>query len=219
MPTVQGVLVYTCIQQPTFKYQDKVNKEYKVSVVVDEDIADTWNENFPKQSAKVVKTSDFQKEYKIDPPFEGEKKQYVITLKKDAQYRDGNPIPENNKPKVYLNTGTDANGKVLMKDVTADKLVGNGSVGAVSYETTSNDYGVFARLKNVRVDSLVEYIQKGSGDADLGVTAQQDDSDFDDAPVTASKKKEVQAKEDSPRPNRGKADSAKNVQDSDSGPF
>jgi len=94
MPTVSGVLVYTCIQQPTLKYQEKVNKEYKVSVVVDEDTADDWSANYSKQPAKAVRTADFKNEFKIDPPFPSEKKQYVITLKKDAQYKDGNPLPD-----------------------------------------------------------------------------------------------------------------------------
>lgn len=184
MPTVSGVLVYTCIQQPTLKYQDKVNKEYKVSIVVDEDTADDWNDKFPKQSTKVVKTSDFKNEYKIDAPFPSEKKQYVITLKKDAQYKDGNPLPDNLKPKVFLTTGSDASGKAIMKDVTKDKLVGNGSIGVVSYETVSNDYGDFARLKNVRVDSLIEYAKRGDGDDDLGVASDDDGSTgFDDTPA------------------------------------
>lgn len=201
MPTVSGVLVYTCIQQPTLKYQDKVNKEYKVSIVVDEDEADNWSEKFPKQAAKAIKTADFKNEFKIDAPFPSEKKQYVITLKKDAQYKDGNPLPDNLKPKVFLTTGTDASGKAIMKDVTKDKLVGNGSVGVVSYETVSNDYGDFARLKNVRVDSLIEYAKRGDGDDDLGVASDDDGSTgFDDTPAPATTT--PKSKSDSPRPSR-----------------
>lgn len=216
MPTVSGILVYTCIQQPTLKYQDKVNKEYKVSIVVDEDTADGWSESFPKQAAKAIKTADFKNEFKIDAPFPSEKKQYVITLKKDAQYKDGNPIPDNLKPKVFLTTGKDASGKAIMKDITKEKLVGNGSVGAVSYETVSNDYGDFARLKNVRVDTLIEYAKRGDGDDDLGVASDDDgDTGFDDADTqskSSQTNKEGQTKNSSPRPSRK---SVKDIPDDD----
>lgn len=220
MPTISGVLVYTCIQQPTLKYQDKVNKEFKVSIVIDEDQADDWNEKFSKQPAKAIRTSEFKDEFKIEPPFPGEKKQYVITLKKDAQYKDGNPLPENLKPKVYLSTGTDESGKVQMKDITKDKLVGNGSVGVVSFETLSNEYGDFARLKNVRVDTLVEYQQRGSGDDDLGAVTDNTDSDFDDVPSKEQDKPKSKTAT-SPRPDR-KTKSVKDIPDDnpdDDSPF
>jgi hypothetical protein len=213
MPTVSGILVYTCIQQPTLKYQDKVNKEYKVSVVVDEDTADDWSEKYNKQPAKAIRTSDFKNEFKIDPPFPGEKKQYVVTLKKDAQYKDGNPIPDTAKPKVFLSTGKDSTGKVTMKDVTQDKLVGNGSVGVVSFEEVSNDYGTFARLKNIRVDELVEYQQKGSGDSDLGSVEDSTEGEFDSKPETVKEIKKESTP--SPRPDRKAAKPVQNVSDSD----
>lgn len=183
MATISGVLLYTCIQQPVLKYQDKVNKEYKVSICVSEDEADAWDESFPKQSAKAVKTSDFETEYKVEAPFPDQRKQFVITLKRDAQYPDGKPIPDDYKPKVYIKG---ANGKLV--NVTATKLVGNGSVGVVSYEVRTNDYGDFAKLKNVRVDQLIEYVQRGSGDAELG---EVDDSsgefdNADDTPTTTT---------------------------------
>ena len=71
--TIEGTLVFVSIQTPQTKYQS-TEKEYKAGVVVDEDTADSWNEMFPKQSAKVVKTSDFKDTYKIDAPFPNEKK-------------------------------------------------------------------------------------------------------------------------------------------------
>ena len=62
--TIEGTLVFITIQTPQAKYQS-TEKEFKAGVVVDEDTADAWNERFPKQQAKVVKTSDFKDTYKI----------------------------------------------------------------------------------------------------------------------------------------------------------
>ncbi len=89
--TIEGTLVFVTVQTPQTKYQS-TEKEFKVGIVVDEDTADSWNERFPKQTAKVVKTSDFKETYKIDPVFPDEKKQYVITIKKPASYKDGKEL-------------------------------------------------------------------------------------------------------------------------------
>lgn len=173
--TIEGTLVFVCVQQPQAKYQSN-EKEYKAGVVVDEDTADSWNELFPKQSAKVVKTSDFKDTYKIDAPFPDAKKQYVITLKKPAQYKDGTPLPKQYQPKVLLAEGNQA------IDVTDTMLPSNGSVGKISFESNSNDFGVFAKLRNVLVTTMIEY-KKGGGNAgdDFGL-AVQGASDFEDIP-------------------------------------
>lgn len=171
--TIEGTLVFVCVQQPQAKYQSN-EKEYKAGVVVDEDTADSWNELFPKQSAKVVKTSDFKDTYKIDAPFPDAKKQYVITLKKPAQYKDGSPLPKQYQPKVLLAEGNQA------IDVTETMLPSNGSVGKISFESNSNDFGVFAKLRNVLVTTMIEY-KKGGGNAgdDFGL-AVQGASDFEE---------------------------------------
>lgn len=170
--TIEGTLVFVSIQTPQTKYQS-TEKEYKAGVVVDEDTADAWNEMFPKQSAKVVKTSDFKDTYKIDAPFPNEKKQYVITLKKAAQYADGNPLPKQYQPRVLL-----ADGKQAI-DVTDTMLPANGSKGKVSFESRENSYGTFAKLRNVLVTEMIEY-KKGGGSAgdDFGLEV-QGASDFD----------------------------------------
>ena len=175
--TIEGTLVFVSIQTPQTKYQS-TEKEYKAGVVVDEDTADSWNEMFPKQSAKVVKTSDFKDTYKIDAPFPNEKKQYVITLKTPAQYADSTPLPKQYQPKVLL-----ADGKQAI-DVTDTMLPANGSVGKISFETNSNDFGTFARLRNVLVTKMIEY-KKGGGNAgdDFGLEV-QGASDFDDTTET-----------------------------------
>lgn len=173
--TVEGTLVFVTIQTPQTKYQSD-DKEYKVGIVVDEDTADSWNERFPKQTAKVVKTSDFKETYKIDPVFPDEKKQYVITIKKPASYKDGTPLPQQYTPKVLLQDG-----KVAI-DVTQSMLPANGSKGKVSFEENSNDFGTFSRLKNVLVTEMIEYKKGGGNAADEFGLEVQGASDFEDVP-------------------------------------
>ena len=173
--TIEGTLVFVSIQTPQPKYQS-TDKEYKAGVVVDEDTADAWNERFPKQTAKVVKTSDFKDTYKIDAPFPDAKKQYVITLKKDAQYADGNPVPKQYLPKVLLQDGKQA------IDVTDLQLPSNGSKGKISFESRENSYGTFAKLRNVLVTEMIEYKKGGSSAGDDFGLEVQGASDFDDKP-------------------------------------
>jgi len=195
---VEGTLVYVCIQTPTTKYQS-TDKEFKVGIVVDEDTADAWDEQFPKQSAKAAKTAEFKDLYKIDPVFPSEKKQYIINLKKPAQYKDGNPLPEQYTPKVLVPVD---GGKY--EDVTQTVLPANGSKGKVSYEVTSNDYGTFARLKNVLVTDMIEY-KKASTDAAAdfgGSTVAKGEEDFSEAPAkpVAAKKTTRRAAEEESEP-------------------
>ena len=178
--TIEGTLVFVTIQTPQTKYQSD-DKEYKVGIVVDEDTADSWNERFPKQTAKVVKTSDFKETYKIDPVFPDEKKQYVITIKKPASYKDGKELPEMYRPKVLLQEGKTA------IDVTKTTLPANGSKGKVSFEENNNDFGTFSRLKNVLVTEMIEYKKGGSNVGDDFGLEVQGASDFDEQPTNESK--------------------------------
>lgn len=185
--TIEGTLVFVSIQTPQTKYQS-TEKEYKAGVVVDEDTADAWNEMFPKQAAKVVKTSDFKDTYKIDAPFPNEKKQYVITLKKPAQYADGTPLPKQYQPKVLL-----ADGKQAI-DVTDTMLPANGSVGKISFESRENSYGTFAKLRNVLVTEMIEYKKGGSSAGDdfgLEVQGASDFQETQESPVQQTPKQPV----------------------------
>ena len=170
-------MVFVTVQTPQTKYQS-TDKEFKVGIVVDEDTADSWNERFPKQTAKVVKTSDFKETYKIDPVFPDEKKQYVITIKKPASYKDGKELPEMYRPKVLLQDGKTA------IDVTKTTLPANGSKGKVSFEENSNDFGTFSRLKNVLVTEMIEYKKGGGNAADEFGLEVQGASDFNEAQET-----------------------------------
>ena len=178
--TIEGTLVFVSIQTPQTKYQS-TEKEYKAGVVVDEDTSDAWNERFPKQAAKVVKTSDFKDTYKIDAPFQNEKKQYVITLKKPAQYADSTPLPKQYQPRVFLQEGSEA------VDITETKLPANGSKGKISFEIRENSYGTFAKLRNVLVTDLIEYKKSSTnGASDFGLEV-QGTSDFDTTETSGSK--------------------------------
>ena len=185
--TIEGTLVFVTIQTPQTKYQS-TDKEFKVGIVVDEDTADSWNERFPKQTAKVVKTSDFKETYKIDPVFPDEKKQYVITIKKPANYKDGTPLPQQYTPKVLLQEGKTA------IDVTQSVLPANGSKGKVSFEENSNDFGTFSRLKNVLVTEMIEYKKGGGNAADEFGLEVQGASDFNEVQETNTEPKQPKPK-------------------------
>ena len=174
------VFAYTKVQQPDFKYGSNTDKEFSVDCIVDKATAKAWNKQFPKQKAKEVDNEDFERIFKIKPPFDGDES-YVIKLKKPAQYhKDGetHPVPDQYRPRVF-EKGED--GKLV--DITKTKLVSNGSKGAVSYEENTNDYGTFARLKAIRVDELIEYKQaaKGNNFDELGEVVSLAD-DFSDVP-------------------------------------
>ncbi len=159
MPTIQNaVFCYTKIQTPDFKYQSQ-EKEYSVDCVVSKSVAKEWNKKYQKQRAKEVDNADFESIFKIAPPFPDQDEQFLIKLKKPAQYKDGSPVPDYAKPRVF-EKGED--GKLV--DITADKLVGNGSKGVAQFDEVTNSFGTFAKLKAIRVDELVEYKSK-SGEA------------------------------------------------------
>ena len=163
MNKLTGTLVYVQVQKPVDCFIKEKGQEYKASIVVDEDTADSWNEKFPKQSATVVKTSEFEDKFRIPAPFPEAKKQYVITLRKNTQYsktekdEDGNevkkmyPLAEIHCPKVFLQT---EEGRV---DITKEKLVANGSKGIISVQIRELRVGDVANLGNILVTDLIEY--------------------------------------------------------------
>lgn len=71
-----GTLVYVQVQKPVECYVKEKGFEYKASIIVDEDTADAWNEAYPKQTATVIKTSEFESKFKIPAPYPDAKKQY-----------------------------------------------------------------------------------------------------------------------------------------------
>ena len=157
IPMLTGTLVYVQVQQPKQCYEESKGHEWKASIVVSEDDAEQWDETYPKQTAKQVKTSDFLQYYKIPAPFPSQRKQFVITVRKNTKLGNGDPVPEKYQPKVFEKVQN----KVV--DVTKTKLPANGSIGQISIESFEGKMGVFARLKNVLVTEMIEYIKDDDG--------------------------------------------------------
>lgn len=191
MPTINNVIfTYVKIQAADFKYGSTTDKEYSVDCVVDKATAKQWNKEFKKQPAKEVDRADFERIYKIAPPTEADEF-YVIKLKRAAQYRDGTPIPDAARPRVFVPSN---NGK--LQDVTKDILVANGSTGVVSYDVRENDFGKFASLKAIRVDNLIEY-KKAGGAASYDELGEVESlaSDFSDVPEREQSEAQIKAQE------------------------
>ncbi len=161
---VEGTLVYAKVGQPDTKYQS-TEKEWSVEVIVDEDTAEAWDEQFVKQKSKKIKASDFESKYRIACPIAGAKNVYGIKLKRQAT-NDGVPVDESFRPKVYID---DTEGG--RTEVGQSRLLANGCFGKVSYYISTNDFGTFARLQNVLMDEdkFIEYESKaGQGGAEFG---------------------------------------------------
>ena len=170
--TISGVFAYAKIQEPAFKYQSTTEKEFSIDIIVDKATAKAFGKQFPKQKGKVVDNDEFEEIYKMPPPFSDQDEQFVLKLKRPAQYKDGKPLPESYWPKVMQKKG----GKAVQ--IPREVLVGNGSTGKVSYDVNENDYGTFAKLKNILVEDLKEYKKTGgSGADDFGLELEEPTAD------------------------------------------
>lgn len=152
MPILNNVIfAYTKLNKPVTKYQS-TDKEFTVDCIVDKATAKAWAKQYPKQKPKQIDTAEFEGIFKIPAPYPEQDEQFVIKMKRPAQYKDGKPLPEEYEPKVLVKQ---PNGK--LKNVAKTVIVANGSKGVVEYDEISNDYGTFSRLKNIRVDDLIQY--------------------------------------------------------------
>jgi hypothetical protein len=134
-----GTLVYVQLDTPKPCFDAEKGTEWKASIVVSEDDADEWNDAYPKQKAKEVKTSEFEEIYKIPAPFADQRKQYIITLRKNTKLANGNPVPLQYTPKVFQQKG-----KTLV-EITSSVLVANGSEGQISVDHYDAKMGPVAR--------------------------------------------------------------------------
>ena len=200
---ISGTFAYAKVTEPVNKYESQ-DKEFTIDVVVDKATAKTWNKNYPKQKSRVVDTSDFEGIYKIPAPFPDEDEQFILKLKKPAQYKDGTELPKQYWPKLLQKV----NGKAV--PIPDGVLIANGSKGQVSYETTENSYGTFARLKAILVEELIEY-RKAGGDAaaDFGLETDYGAEEFtsdekvvkeDTKPAPAQKKSKPVVEDDEESP-------------------
>lgn len=198
MKTLSGMLVYVQVQEPVAAYVKPgvapKPKEWKSSVVITDKAVKKAYEKFAKEldtlvSIKEVETAEFESIYKVAPPEDAGDEVWVVTLRKSTELgKTGKPVPEQFKPRVYHQVGN------TRQDITATKLVGNGSYGSISLDVfmkTAGGGSIF--LKNVLVTDLVEYEKKES--------AQNDGSEFDDdngttgtVPAKAIEKAKVVAK-------------------------
>ena len=170
--TISGVFAYAKIQEPAFRYQSTTEKEFSIDIIVDKATAKAFGKQFPKQKGKQVDNDDFEEISKMPPPFPDEDEQYILKLKRPAQYKDGKPLPESYWPKVMQKKG----GKAVQ--IPREVLVGNGSTGKVSYDVNENDFGTFAKLKNILVEDLKEYKKNGgSGADDFGLELEEPTTD------------------------------------------
>ena len=201
---ISGIFCYAKVTEAVNKYESE-DKEFTIDVVVDKATAKAWNKNFQKQKARVVDTADFEKIFKIPAPYPNEDEQFVIKLKKPAQYKDGKELPKALWPKLLRKV----NDKAV--PIPEGVLIGNGSKGKVSYDTTENSYGTFARLKAVLVEELIEYHKQGAdAAADFGL-----ETDYGGEEFTTDEK--VTKEDTKPAPAQKKAKPV--VEDDEDAPF
>lgn len=193
-----GTLVYVQVNEPKPCFVAEKGEEYKCSIAISEDDAEAWDDEFPKQTAKQVKTSEFEAIYKTTAPFPNQRKQYVVTLRKNTKLGNGNLVPSQYLPKVFQQKGN------VLVDVTNSVLVANGSEGMLSVDMFEGKMGKFARLKNVCVTKLIEYSKpdtQGSTGSEFGLEVQSaDDGEGNEVKVpakaAAKPKKAVPAMDD-----------------------
>lgn len=148
---------YTRIKEPTNKY-NSADKEFKVDVVLDAASYKAFTKELPKKNFKLVENDEFREKYRAEPPFPEQPIQYVTKFNRDEVKKDGTPIAEEHKPKVYLE---DQSGEVY--DVTNRFDVGNGSMGDLFYFVIEHsEYGNHPKLSNIKVKKLVQY-EAGGG--------------------------------------------------------
>jgi len=148
-------LAYAWTQTPKKGNPDYEQPDhYAIDAVVNEDVADEFEEKFPQNKVRKVKTSEFAEKYKFDPPFPDEKNQYVITFKrKYLDGKTGEPLSYKKRPKVFVPVSPGSND---LEDVTRTVRIGNGSVGSIEYLSYEARGKQFHSLLNVRVDDLIE---------------------------------------------------------------
>jgi len=175
---ISGVFAYAKVAEPAPKYQS-TDKEFSIDVIVDKATFKAFGKRFPKQKGKTIDNDDFKGIYKIELPYEDQDEQYVLKLKKPAQYKDGEALPKEYWPAILIKN--ENNKAVAIKQGV---LIANGSKGKVSFDVTENDFGTFAKLKSVLVEKLIEY-KKAGGDAaaDFGLELEETKSEFDETPV------------------------------------
>ena len=163
MKSLKGMLVYVMLDKARACYEESKGQEWKAGIVLtDEDVVDEFNELYPKQSAKKVKTVDFEQIYKCSPPEGAGKNVWVITLRKNTKLANGEPVPDKYRPRVFQRKGG------ALVDITTTVLPSNSSLGEISIDHYEGKMGNVARLKNVLVTTLIEYERTGGAEYEAG---------------------------------------------------
>ena len=158
---------FTSIAEPTYKYESKIEKEFKTTIVLSKEQAKDFKRLKLNKTVKEIDTKEFEAKYKFAPPFPEQEEQYFIQVSKRATYKDGNPTPAFTHPKTYFPVDG-----IAVEDTKV--LIGNGSFGNVSLETTMSTKGnqLNVSLYSVLIKSLVPYNKPKAGDewAEEGLT-------------------------------------------------
>lgn len=144
------------IAEPQQKWQttEDTDKEYTVAVAVAQDQYKEFISQFPKKKTTPLTNEEFTEKYKTEPPFPNQPLQYVLKFKQRAFKKDGNPIHDSIRPKVYQFVDG------VQTDITST-LIGNGSRGTIRYSiwvpTNNPTLGPTTNLYAVLVTDLVKY--------------------------------------------------------------
>lgn len=156
-------LFYVKLDRPVAVYDQRkmsnpTKTEYTVDIAVTEDIADEWDELFPKQPAKKITNAKFREQYRLEEddelPVPDAKKQFIIKVKQGSKNKDGSFRKGKARPRVFH---VPAGGKP--EDITFKTKVANGSVGGLLVKGAYNDKveAMIAYLNTVKVTELIEY--------------------------------------------------------------
>lgn len=150
---------FTSIAEPKYKYQSKIEKEFGTTIVLSREQSKEFKKLKLNKTVKEVDTSEFEEKFKFSPPYPEQDEQYVIVVNKRATYKDGNPTPAFTHPKAYF-----VENRTVVENNSI--LIGNGSFGNVSLETTYNEAlkQTNVNLYSVLIKTLVPYAKRSSGD-------------------------------------------------------
>lgn len=152
---LQGVyLYYVKIAEPGTKYKS-TDKQYSVDVLATKEDLSAYRGVFDKAHISKLELEEFVEKFRTQPPYEANM-YYVVKLKADINEFNA---PDGKFPvKVYEPVGN------KVKDITKEKLVGNGSKGDVAiYINATKSYGTHPRLEGVLVTELKEFVRGGNG--------------------------------------------------------
>ena len=138
-------LAFTSIWEPTFKYESKIEKEFKTTIVLSKDQAKDFKRLKLNKTVKELDTKEFEAKYKFAPPYPDQDEQYILQVTKKATYQDGNLKAEWTFPKAYF----EKEGSIVLSNAT---LIGNGSFGDVRLELNYNEK---LGQTNVSLDSVL----------------------------------------------------------------